>query len=106
MDHFTSLIHRAADAATAAAQACRAWENGGDSDQVSDTAWKADGATAELLEAVACIDPTLAFDTYPETRLGRLALAGRLLVLAGTDEGGHGDELELGARALRLAAEA
>lgn len=78
---------------TAAATACRGWEDGGDADPVSDTAWGADEATTEALEALAGIDPALALDTYPETRLGRLALAARLLVLAGTDEDGRSTDL-------------
>lgn len=105
MDHFEALLHRAVCAVTAAARACRAWEDGGDTDPVADTAWEADGATLEALQAVAAIDPTLTLETYPETRIGRLVLAARLLVLAGTDEGGASDDLQMGARALRLAAE-
>ena len=85
MDHFGALLQRAACTANAAAEACQAWEDGGDADAVSDTAWEADVAISEALEAVAGIDPTLTLDTYPETRLGRLALAARLLILAGTD---------------------
>lgn len=106
MDHFTSLLHRAADAATAAAQACRAWEDGGDIQPVSETAWGADGAIVEALKAVAAIDPTLTLDIYPETRLGRLVLAARLLVLAGTDECGQSGDLRIAAEALTLATEA
>ncbi len=106
MDYYEALLHRAAVAVAAAAQACRDWEDGGDTGPVSDTAWDADGATAEALEAAAGIDPTLTLDTYPETRLGRLVLAARLLVLAGTDEGGQSQDLEMAARALMLAAEA
>ena len=52
---------------TAAADACGAWEDGGDSGPVSDTAWEADEATREALEAIAGIDPALSVDTYPET---------------------------------------
>lgn len=106
MDYFDALLHRAACAVSAAADACRDWENGGDTGAVADTAWEADGATAEAIEAVAGIDPALTLDTYPETRLGRLALAARLLALAGTDEGGQSADLELAARLLRQAAEA
>ena len=60
MDYFETLIHRAACAATLAATACRDWENGGDADPVSDTAWEAAGATLEALEAAAGIWPRLA----------------------------------------------
>ena len=106
MDHFTALLQRAACAVGAAADACRAWEDGADAAPVSDTAWEADGGTLETLEAVAGIDPTLTLDTYPETRVGRLLMAARLLVLAGTDEGGESEELAMAAALLRLAADA
>ena len=105
MDHYTALLQRAACAAGAAAVACRAWEDGGEEIPVSDTAWEADGATLEAVEAVAGIDPTLALDTYPETRLGRLVMAARLLVLAGTDEGGASGDLLIAAELLTLAAD-
>lgn len=101
MDHFTSLLQRAASAASLAAQACRDWEDGGDTGPVSDTAWEADGATREVLDAVAGIDPALTLDTYPETRLGRLVMAAYLLVLAGTDEDGRNTDLEMAATLLQ-----
>ena len=100
VDYFEALLHRASCAVTAAAHACRAWVDGGDSGPVSDTAWDADEATREALEAVAGIDPTLTLDTYPDTRLGRLTMAAHILVLAGTDEGGKGRELEMAAQLL------
>lgn len=106
MDYFSSLLSRAASAASAAADACRAWEEDGDGDAVSDTAWDADGATQEALEAVAGVDPALASEAYPETRLGRLVTAARLLVLAGTDEEGRSIDLELAAKVLNVAMEA
>ena len=56
MDYFEALPHRAACAVTAAAVACRDWEDGSDSGPVSDTAWEADEATREALDAVAAID--------------------------------------------------
>lgn len=104
MDHFETLLQRAACAVTTAANACRAWQEDGDSGPVSDTAWDADGATAGALEAVAGIDPTLTLDSYPETRLGRLVMAAHLLVLAGTDEEGQIQDLEMAAKLLKLAA--
>lgn len=106
MDYFSSLLSRAASAANAAADACRAWEELGDGGAVSDTAWEADRATQEALEAVAGIDLALAIETYPETRLGRLVMAARLLILAGTDEEGRSDDLEVAAKLLNVAVEA
>jgi hypothetical protein len=106
MDQMKALLLRAADAASAAASACLAWEEAGDSDAVSDTAWVADGAILEACEAVAGIDPTLTLGGYPESRLGRLVMAARLLVLAGTDEGGHSNDLATAAELLLAAAKA
>ena len=106
MDYFTALLHRAGCAASAAADACRAWEDGADPVIVSDTAWAADQAVSEAIEALAGIEPALAQETDPETRLGRLVMAARLLVLAGTDEGGQSWELEMAAKLLKLAIDA
>ena len=103
MYYFSSLLHRAAYAISAAVDASRAWQDGGDPDLVADTAWNADEATAEAVAALAYIDAALGPDTYPETRAGRLVMAARLLVLAGTDEGGQSDELEIAAAILKLA---
>lgn len=103
MDYFGELLQRAATVVTAAADACRAWEDGGDADPVLDTAWEADGASHEALEAVAGIDPALSLDGYPETRLGRLVMAAHLLVLVGTDEGGRSDDLAIAARLFAMA---
>lgn len=103
MDHFTSLLQRAAFATSAAADACKDWENGGDTDPVADTAWEAGEATRAALDAVAGIDAALTLDTYPETRLGRLVMAAYLLVLAGTDEGGYSADLEMAANLLQVA---
>ena len=106
MDRFTTLLSRTASAVAAAAHACQIWEDGGDTQLVSDTAWEADGAIVETLEAVAGIDSTLTLEDYPETRLGRLVLAARLLVLAGTDEGGEWADLQIAAKLLRMASTA
>lgn len=103
MDHFDNVLQRAACAVNAAADACREWEDGGNSDPVSDTAWKADVATVGALEAVAGIDPTVALETYPATRLGRLVVAARLLVLAGIDEDGEWADLQIAAKLMRMA---
>lgn len=103
MDHFTSLLKRAALATSVAADACKDWENGGDPDLVADTAWEADEATREALDAVAGIDAALTLHTYPESRLGRLVMAAYLLVLAGTDEDGSSADLEMAATLLQAA---
>jgi len=103
VDHYQALLQRAAATVSAAAQACRDWEDGGDTEPVSDTAWEADGATTEAMEAVAGIDPTLALDGYPESRVGRLVLAARLLVMAGIDEGGRSEDLSVAATLYTIA---
>ena len=106
MDYFETLLHRAAYAADLAAIVCRDWEDGGDCDPVADTASEADRAALQALQAVEGIDSTLTLDSYPETRLGRLALAARLLVLAGIDEGGRSGDLEIAAMVFECAASA
>jgi hypothetical protein len=103
MDYMEVLLRRAADAASAAALASLAWEERGDSDAVSDTAWEADEAILEAVQAVAGIDPALTLGGYSKTRLGRLVMAARLLVLAGTDEEGTSRDLQLAAELLETA---
>jgi hypothetical protein len=106
MDHCVTLVRRAAIAVSSAAIACRAWENGGDPDPVSQTAVAADGATLVALEAAAGIETGFIMDCYPETRLARLLLGVRLLVLAGTDEGGTSEELDVALVLLKIAEQA
>lgn len=103
MDQFKSLIGRAVNATSAAAEACRNWENGGDPGPVADTAWEADEAMRKALDAIAGIDPAVIYETYPETRLGRIFMAAHLLVLAGTDEGGRSTNLETAVLLLKSA---
>lgn len=104
MNDLEVLLRCAASAANIAAAACRDWEDGGDSDAVAETAWEADDAISEAVSAAGRIDPALLSATYPETRLGRLVMAARLLVLTGTDEGGQSHDLELATKVLQVAA--
>ena len=104
MDDISVLVDHAAEATNRAAAACRDWEDGGDPAPVSDTASEADEAISVAVEAVAGIYPTFSVQHYPETRLGRLVVAAQLLVLAGTDEGGKSEDLQLATNVLRLAA--
>lgn len=106
MGHIDVLLNLAAGAASSAALACRECENGGDPGPVADTAWEAEEAISLALEAVAGTYPTFSIPDYPETRLGRLVLAARLLVGAGTDEGGRSEDLALAAGLLEAACEA
>lgn len=106
MNEIEALLRCAARSVTAAAGACRAWEQSGDGDAVADMAWEASEATSEALEAASSIDAALTHMSYPDTRLGRLVLAARLLVLAGSDEDRGSDELKVAADLLLLAAEA
>jgi hypothetical protein len=106
MDLCVTLVRRAAIAVSSAAIACRAWENGGDPDPVSQTAFAADEATLVALEAAAGIETGFTMDCYPETRLARLLLGVRLLVLAGTDEGGTSEELDVALVLLKIAEQA
>ncbi|MEA1617372.1 hypothetical protein SOQ14_00400 [Erythrobacter sp. T5W1-R] len=103
MDQIDVLLNLAADAAYRASKACECWENGGDPAPVADTAWEAEEAISLALEAVAGTYPTFSILDYPETRLGRLVLAARLLLRAGTDESGRSEDLSMAARLLKLA---
>ena len=103
MDNIDVLLNLAADAADRASKACQRWENGGDPGPVADTAWEAEEAISLTLEAVAGTYPTFSVSDYPETRLGRLVLAARLLVRAGTDEDGRSEDLALAAGLLTAA---
>lgn len=103
MDHIDVLLNLAADAADRASKACECWENGGDPGHVADTAWEAEEAISQTLEAVAGTYPAFSIPDYPETRLGRLVLAARLLILAGTDEHSRSEDLSMAARLLKLA---
>lgn len=81
-----AVIRRAADA-------CRTWEDGGDADTVIETAAEAKLAAEIAIEAVTSDEQWDNQAGDPETRRGRLAYAGWLLLLAGTDE--HGRSLDL-----------
>ncbi|MDA9918448.1 hypothetical protein N9D37_00985 [Erythrobacter sp.] len=104
MDDISVLLNFAAAAASTAASACKDWEDGGDPGPVADTAWEADEAISVAVGAATAIDPALPPLNDPETRLGRLVVAAQLLILAGTDEGGQSDELEVATMVLKLAA--
>jgi hypothetical protein len=103
MDHIDVILKLAINAVSKAAIACERWENGGDPGLVADTAWEAEEAISLALEAVSGIYPAFTIPDYPETRLGRLVLAARLLVLAGIDEHGCSEDLSMAARLLKLA---
>lgn len=106
MDHIDVMLKLAIGAVGKAAVACERWENGGDPGPVADSAWEAEEAISLALEAVAGTYPAFSLESYPETRLGRLVLAARLLVLAGTDEGGRSEDLTKAAALLEAACEA
>jgi hypothetical protein len=106
MDHIDVMLRLAIGAVGKAAVACERWENGGEPGPVADTAWEAEEAISVALEEVAGTYPAFSVASYPETRLGRLVLAARLLVFAGTDEGGCSEDLTTAARLLKAACEA
>lgn len=49
MNDIEALLRCAARSVTAAARACREWEDPGDGDSVADTAWEASEATSDAL---------------------------------------------------------
>jgi hypothetical protein len=104
-DSTGNSLRAAAAVALGAAIACRAWEDGGDPRPVAETAGHASQAAKVALEAVIADE---AWDTEvddPGTRRARLAYAGWLLVLAGTDEHGQSSDLEAAAKFLHSAAD-
>jgi hypothetical protein len=105
-DSTGSTLVRAADQTRIAAAACRAWEGGGDAGPVSDTAATAREAAAIALEAVVADEPAGDPLDDPQTRRSRLAYAGWLALLAGTDEDGESSDLLLAAHLFRRAAQA
>ena len=105
VDEVESALRNAGRQAFCAERACRRWEEGdGDPDQVGHTAElairAAQGALTELGDDGL---PTAGRDH--QSRRGRLSCAAWLLLLAGTDEDGTGDDLQqAGALVLRAAA--
>jgi len=98
------LLTRAADAADAARQACRAWEHGNDPQTTMETAGEALAHASEAIAAIRREDGPYAEEGAPETRRHRLAEAAWLLLLAGTDEHGESCDLALSAALFRRAA--
>jgi hypothetical protein len=101
-----NALQVAAASAQLASIACRIWEEGGEADSVSDTAFAAIEAAKAALGLVAAEE---SWDTQivdPETRQGRLALAGWFALLAGTDEHGESSDLDDAMRLFRRAADA
>lgn len=101
-----SLLIAISQSAREAAIACRTWERGGDPDAVGETAADALDIAERVFAAMQVEDDLAICNAPPETRRGRLALAGWLLLLAGTDEHGESTDLKLAAAVFRRAADA
>jgi hypothetical protein len=99
-------LRLAAIAAHAAATACGTWEEGGDEAAVSDTAAGALERAQIALEAVVADEPWDNEAGDPETRRARLAQAGWLALLAGTDEHGQSGDLQIAGQLFERAAKA
>lgn len=93
------LIHRAE-------VACLDWERGGDADEVARTAALAKNAACVAFEAVVADEPWGDPLGEPETRRGRLAYAGWLVLLAGVDEHGESEDLAISRQLIEGAAQA
>lgn len=109
MDVIDSTGRALIDAATAAdkaAAACSEWERGGQPDPVAITASLAHQAATIAIEAVISDEPWTESLDDPQTRRSRLATAGWMLVLAGTDEDGGSVDLTLASQLFRAAAAA
>jgi len=89
-----------------AAKACKAWELGGDPAPVGETAdiaYDECRATAAILVIEGAI---VATPDEGASRRARLVTAAEMLCLAGIDEGGTSEDLEMAATLLRLAMDA
>ncbi|WP_041390379.1 hypothetical protein [Sphingobium chlorophenolicum] len=89
-----------------ASDACREWEMGGDSQAVGDTAVSAYEASLTAVQQLIIEGAQLATAEVGASRRARLASAAHMLCLAGIDEGGTSEDLELAASLFRSAAEA
>ena len=97
-------LNAAAASCLAAAEACRAWEAGGDAAVVTNTAAAALRAANIALEAVVSDEPWDRSADEPATRQARLAYAAWFALLAGTDEGGTASDLDCAAALFGAAA--
>lgn len=100
------LLSEAATALMMASDACREWELDGDSQAVSDTAASAYEASLTAVRQLVIEGALPATVDVGASRRARLASAAHMLCLAGVDEGGTSEDLELAASLFRSAAEA
>ena len=100
------LLSAAASALMIASNACREWEMGGDSQAVGDTAVSAYDASLTAIQQLIKEGAQPATADVGASRRARLASAAHMLCLAGVDEGGNSEDLELAASLFQLAAEA
>lgn len=100
------LLSEAASILLMATDACREWEMGGDSQAVGDTAVSAYEASLMAVRQLVIEGALPATVDIGASRRARLASAAHMLCLAGIDEGGNSEDLELAASLFRAAAEA
>lgn len=100
------LLSEAATVLVTASDACREWEMGGDSEAVGDSAVSAYEASLTAVRQLVIEGALPATVDVGASRRARLASAGHMLCLAGIDEGGTSEDLELAASLFRSAAEA
>lgn len=106
-DSTGAALALAAEHARLAGRACRNWEKGGDPNIVNETAAVARHAALVAIEAVVSDEPWDDFiEEDPTTRRGRLAYAGWLTLMAGTDEHGESHDLLLAGQLFEFAARA
>ncbi len=106
LDGTAQALRAAADAARIAAAACKVWEDEGNEAAVAETAASAVQCGKIALEGVIVDEPWDGEPGDPETRRARLAYAGWLLLLAGTDEHGESGDLVLASALFEHAANA
>lgn len=106
MSQLDQQLAAAAMTMLTAAEACKEWELGGDPAPVGETA---DIAYDECRAAVAMLvieGAIAATADQGASRRARLVTAAEMLCLAGIDEGGTSEDLEMAATLLRLAMDA
>lgn len=106
LDGTARALCAAADATRVAAAACKAWEDAGDETAVAETAANAVQCGKIALEGVIVDEAWDGEPGDPETRRARLAYAGWLLLLAGTDEHGESGDLAIAGQLFQQAANA
>jgi hypothetical protein len=103
MSQLDQQLAVAAMAMLSAAEACKTWELGGDPAPVGETADIAYDKCRAVTAILVIEGAIVATADQGASRRARLVTAAEMLCLAGIDEGGTSEDLEMAAALLRLA---